>query len=285
MDQHETHPGRVIPDPDDGPRRPSGFGCAPRLELIALSGLPIVSAGDDLAALVGAALARDGLTLADGDVLVVTSKIVSRAEGRFVDLTTVAPSDEARALGAEVDKDPRLVELVLRESTAVSRRVRGAIVVRHRLGFVCSNAGIDASNAPPRGALPESGPWVLLLPSAPDAAAEALRMALAERSGARIGVVISDSFSRPFRIGTVGAAVGLAGLPGLRDQRGDRDLFGRALVSTITALGDQIAAAADLVAGQADEGRAVVLVRGLSFPVGKHSVAELLRPAAEDVYA
>lgn len=282
--------------------RAGAVRCAPRLELVALPGLPVVSAGDDLAAILREGLARAGLSLADGDVLVVTSKIVSRAEGRFVDLASVVPSDEARALGAEIGKDPSFVELVLRESAAVSRKARGVLIVRHKLGFVCANAGIDCSNAAPAGAAPGSGPWALLLPSAPDAAAEALRVALsggdgarapeegdakvgAEGAGVRIGVVISDSFGRPFRFGTVGAAIGLAGLPALWDQRGEKDLFGRRLEATITALGDQVAAAADLVAGQAGEGRAAVLVRGLSFSPVPSSAAELTRPAREDLYA
>lgn len=279
MDQHEATRGARAAGSNSGVR------CAARLEIVALSGLPVVAKGNDVAALIGEALARDGIALADGDVLVVTSKIVSRSEGRFVDLATVEASDEARAIGAEIGRDARFVELILRESTGVSRKVKGAMVVRHRLGFVCANAGIDASNSVPAGAPPGSGPWVLLLPSAPDAAAEAIRAALAEASGARIGVVISDSFGRPFRLGTVGAAIGLAGVPALWDQRGDQDLFGRKLEATITALGDQIAAAADLVAGQANESRPVVLVRGLSFPVGAHGASELVRPAGEDVYA
>jgi coenzyme F420-0:L-glutamate ligase/coenzyme F420-1:gamma-L-glutamate ligase len=267
------------------PPAPSGVACAPRLELTALPGLPVVAEGDDLAALIADGLGRAGLALADGDVLVVTSKIVSRTQGRFVDLAGVTPGPEAIALGAEVGKDPRFVELVLRESVSVSRKARGAVVVRHKLGFIAANAGIDCSNAAPRGAPPSSGPWALLLPDAPDAAAETLRAALAERSGARIGVVISDSFGRPFRLGTVGAAIGLAGLPALWDRRGEEDLFGRKLEMTVTALGDQVAAAADLVAGQAGEGRAVVLVRGLSFPVGAHAASALVRPASEDLYA
>lgn len=309
MDQQESNAAGAPAAFDAGAPanapRAQAVSCAPRLELVALPGLPVVSAGDDLAAILREGLARAGLSLADGDVLVVTSKIVSRAEGRFVDLASVVPSDEARALGAEIGKDPSLVELVLRESAAVSRKTRGALIVRHKLGFVCANAGIDCSNAAPAGAPPGSGPWALLLPSAPDAAAEALRAALsggdggrdsggdgaraseggAEGAGARIGVVISDSFGRPFRFGTVGAAIGLAGLPALWDQRGGRDLFGRRLEATITALGDQVAAAADLVAGQADEGRPVVLVRGLSFSPVSSSAAELVRPAQEDLYA
>lgn len=276
MDQHEAAE----------PRRTSGVACAARIELAALPGLPVVERGDDLAALVEAGLGRAGIALADGDVLVVCSKIVSRAEGRFVDLASVTPSEEARALGAEIGKDPRFVELVLRESESVSRKAaRGVLVVRHRLGFVCANAGIDASNAVPAGAPPGSGPWAVLLPSAPDAAAEALRSKLSARAGASIGVVLSDSFGRPFRLGTVGAAIGIAGLPALWDRRGEADLFGRTLEQTITALGDQVAAAADLVAGQASEGTPVVLVRGLSFRAGDHTAAELLRPAKEDLYA
>ena len=263
----------------------TGIACASRLELVALPGLPVVAPGDDLAELIAEGIARASLALADGDVLVVTSKIVSRTQGRFVDLAGVTPSAEATALGAEIGKDPRFVELILRESTSVSRKARGAVVVRHKLGFVAANAGIDSSNAAPAGAAPGSGPWALLLPEDPDAAAEGIRAALAARSGARIGVVISDSFGRPFRLGTVGAAIGLAGLPALWDRRGEDDLFGRKLEQTITALGDQVAAAADLVAGQAGEGRAVVLVRGLSFPVVAQPAAALVRPAAEDLYA
>lgn len=285
MDQHEAKPGGAAEGAGDAPASAQAFGCAARLEIIALSGLPIVSAGDDLASIIEAALTRDGLTLHDGDVLVVTSKIVSRSEGRFVDLAAVTPSEEARALEAEVGKEARVIELILRESKAISRKTKGAIIVRHRLGFVCANAGIDASNAAPAGAPSGSGPWALLLPSDPDRAAETIRARLQTASGARVGVVISDSFGRPFRLGTVGAAIGLAGLPGLWDRRGEKDLFGRTLEATITALGDQVAAAADLVAGQASEGRAVVLVRGLSFPDGSHSAAELVRPAEEDKYA
>ena len=218
-------------------------------------------------------------------MLVLASKVVSRAEGRFVDLTTVEPAERALAAAATTGKDARLCELILRESQQISRIAPGALVVRHRLGFVYADAGIDASNAVPRGAAPETGPWALLLPADPDGSAERVRRALHERSGAALGVVISDSFGRPFRLGTVGAAIGVAGLPALWDQRGDQDLFGRVLQHTLTALGDQIAAAADLVAGQAAEGRGAVHVRGLTFTVGEHSAAELCRPLGQDLYA
>jgi coenzyme F420-0:L-glutamate ligase/coenzyme F420-1:gamma-L-glutamate ligase len=264
---------------------PDATGCATRLEIQALPGLPIVRPGDSLVALTLAALTGARLELRDGDVLVFASKVVSRAEGRFMDLSQVTPSPAAAALAKDVGKDPRLVELILAESQQVSRRAPGVLVVRHRLGFITAHAGIDQSNAAPPEAPPGSGPWVLLLPEAPDRSAEALRAALAEATGAAVGVVISDSFGRPFRFGTVGAAIGLAGVPALWDRRGEPDLFGRRLEHTVTALGDQIAAAADLVAGQAAEGRAVVLVRGLEFAVGTHTASELHRPPDEDLYA
>ncbi|HEY8040269.1 MAG TPA: coenzyme F420-0:L-glutamate ligase [Polyangiaceae bacterium] len=261
------------------------IACSARLEAFAVPGIPVLQAGDDLPGAVMRALVAEGLALRDGDVVVVTSKAVSRAEGRFVDLATVEASPRARALALEVGSDERVVELVLRESVAVSRAARDVLVVRHRLGFVCANAGIDLSNARPSGTTGPGGPWALLLPAVPDDSAEALRSVLARASGAAIGVVVSDSFGRPFRLGTVGAAIGVAGLPALWDRRGESDLFGRRLEHTETALADQVAAVADLVAGQADEGRAAVVVRGLSFEVGDHGVRELLRPADRDLYA
>lgn len=259
--------------------------CDGRLEVVAVPGVPVIAAGDDLPAIAVDAIARAGVTLRDGDVVVVTSKVVSRAEGRFVDLSTVQVSPEAAELAIETAKDPRLVELILRESVAVSRRARGVLVTRHRLGFVAAHAGIDASNAVPPGAPESSGPWALLLPVDPDAAAAAIRGALEAASGARLGVVISDSFGRPFRIGTVGAAIGISGLPPIWDRRGERDLFGRTLEITVTALGDQVAAAADLVAGQADEGRPLVLVRGLRFAPSDDPASVLCRPPEGDLYA
>jgi coenzyme F420-0:L-glutamate ligase/coenzyme F420-1:gamma-L-glutamate ligase len=255
------------------------FSCAARLELRALPGIPVIEPGDDLPALIRTALSRAEIEPREGDVLVVASKIVSRAEGRFVDLATVVPDTHAVQVAAEIGKDPRLVELILRESSAISRQAPGVLVVRHKTGVVGANAGIDASNAHPRGAAEGSGPWVLLLPQDPDASAERLRAALGVS-----GVVVSDSLGRPFRLGTVGAAIGVAGLPALSDWRGEPDLFGRTLEQTITAPADQVAAAADLVAGQANEGRAVVHVRGLSFTPSSRGVGELLRDPDKDLY-
>ncbi|HEX8953143.1 MAG TPA: coenzyme F420-0:L-glutamate ligase [Polyangia bacterium] len=261
------------------------IACSERLEVYALPGVPLVGPGDDLAALALAALDRARAALADGDVLVVTSKVLSRVEGRFVALPTVQPSPRALALAEKSGKDARMVELVLRESTHVSRVARDVLVVRHRLGFVAANAGIDCSNAAPPDAEAGAGPWALLLPAAPDASARALRQRLQEASGAAVGVVVSDSFSRPFRLGTVGAAIGCAGLPPLWDRRGERDLHGRVLENTITALADQVAACADLVAGQADEGRPFVLVRGLRFTPSDEPARALCRAPEGDLYA
>lgn len=258
--------------------------CAPRLVLTALPGLPIVKPGDDLVGLIVAGLAEAQIELADGDVIVVTSKLISRAEGRFARVKEIEPSARAVELAQTAQKDPRLVELILRESDAISRVVPGVLVVRHRLGMTIANAGIDMSNVLPEGeATP--GDFVLLLPLDPDASAASIRRGImAATNEANIGVVVTDSHGRPFRLGTVGAAIGIAGMPALWDQRGQSDLFGRALQFTITALGDQIAAAADLVAGQAGEGRPVVHLRGLTFPPSEGRAAELVRPRELDLY-
>lgn len=255
-----------------------------RLEAFAVPGLPIVRAGDDVVALIRSAMDRAGQTLEPGDVLLVTSKLLSRAEGRFVDLSTVTPSAEAREVARETEGDPRLVELVLQESTGVSRKKRGALVVRHALGFVTANAGIDQSNAVPLDAPEGSGPWALLLPRDPDGWAEHARRSLAPDG--RLAVIITDSFGRPFRLGTVGVAIGLAGLSPLLDQRGQRDLFGRTLQHTIAARADQLAALSDLVAGQSTERQPVVIVRGVDYaPTDGASARELCRPFDGDLYA
>ena len=256
--------------------------CDERLILTALTGIPIVQPGDDVPALVCAALERAANVPETGhDVVVVTSKVIARAENRFVKLGEIEVGDRAAELAREVEKDPRLCELILRESTAVSRTAKGVIIVRHRLGFVSANAGIDESNV--RG---EGAETVLLMPSDPDGAARAIRAAIRARWDADIGVVVTDSHGRPFRLGTVGAAIGVSGLPALWDQRGGSDLHGRTLQHTLTALADQVAAAADLVAGQAAEGRAAVHVRGLRFtPDDSADSRALLRPPEMDLYA
>jgi len=251
---------------------------APALALSALPGLPLIAAGDDLAALTLAALERAGIVLHTGDVLVVTSKIVAKAEGRRVDLRTITPSARARELAAMTEKDPRIVELVLRESVEVSRAARNVLVVRHRLGFVSANAGIDQSN------VTGDDETVLLLPLDPDESAAALRERLHVQTGAAVGIVISDSHGRPFRLGNVGVAIGAAGLPALRDLRGTPDLTGRTLKISIQGYADMIASAAALLTGEGAEGLPIVHVRGLSFTETAGRAADLVRPPDHDLY-
>ena len=233
-----------------------------------------------LGAIAVAAFAANGIVPEPGDVLVVAQKIVSKAEGRYVDVTTVEPSDRAIALAAEVDKDPRFVEVVLSESKRVVRHRPGLLIVEHRLGFVMANAGIDHSNVAPD----DGSERVLLLPLDPDGSALALQQQLAARSGKRIAVIISDSFGRPWRRGTVGIALGAAGLPAVIDWRGQPDLFGRKLEVTETGFADEIAAAASLVQGQAAEATPIVLVRGLSWSAPEAPAAAIVRPPEHDLF-
>ncbi len=252
---------------------------AEQLMLRALPGLPFVQTGDDLAELILAGLEAAHLDLQAGDGLVVTSKIVSKSEGRWLDLRTVTPGERAHELAAATGKDPRLVEAILQESTAVSRYRQGVLIVKHRLGFTSANAGIDHSNVGRGG-----DDWVLLLPEDPDASAQRLHDELYTRTGLPTGIVVSDTHGRPFRVGNVGVAVGVAGIPAVLDLRGHEDLFGRELRATIVALADALAAAAGLVSGEADEGRPVVLVRGLQLPQGGGRASDLVRDAAHDLY-
>ncbi len=261
-----------------------GIRSGPHLELTAVEGLGRVGSGDDLSALLLGALGRAGLRLLAGDVLAVASKVVSRAEGRFVDLSTVEPGAEAWQHGARTGRDPRLIELVLRESLAVVRVARGVLIVKNRHGIVCANGGIDASNARPADAPPGSGPWVLLLPEDPGGSAGRILADLEARFGSGLGVVITDSIGRPFRLGTTGVAVGTAGLPPLDDHCGRLDLDGRPLEHTVTGLADAVAAAADLVAGQSSEGRAAVVVRGLVFPRARVGAEAVVRPPDTDLF-
>ncbi len=242
--------------------------------------MPMVRPGDDLAGLVIAACERCALAPAARDIVVVAQKIVSKAEGRYVDLATVQPSARAETLAAETDKDPRLVEVILGESRSVLRHRPGVLVVEHRLGFIMANAGVDRSNLDPdMGAEP-----VLLLPRDPDAAAASLRDRLAARFGNGIAVVITDSWGRAWRRGTVGVALGAAGLPALMDMRGRPDLFGHELRVTQTGFADEIASAASLVMGQANEAQPVVLVRGLAWSGSPSPAGTLIRPAEEDLF-
>jgi coenzyme F420-0:L-glutamate ligase/coenzyme F420-1:gamma-L-glutamate ligase len=246
----------------------------------ALPGIPMVKPGDDLAKLIIASLQRAELTLSDGDVLVVSSKIVSKAENRFVDLQMVTPSPQALELSQVTHKDPRLVELVLQNSQHISRTAPQVLIVRHRLNFTSANAGIDASNV---GA--NMSEMVLLLPENPDRSARQLCETLAAYYGVCVGVIISDTHGRPFRFGNINVAIGVANIPALIDQRGDHDLFGRELVATFTPLADELAAAAGLLTGQADEGQPVVLIRGVAWEVSPQTAQHLIRPPEQDLYA
>lgn len=254
-----------------------------RIEISVLPNIPRIQEKDPLVDILCEAAAK--AKIHDGDVLAVTSKLFSRAEGRFVQLSNVNVSDDARTLATKVHKDPALVELILQESTAVSRAVPGVLIVRHRLGMVCANAGIDRSNAMPHDADETTrGDWALLLPTDPDGDAHSLRDAIYARCGVRVGVVITDSHGRPFRHGSIGIAIGVAGIPSLDPHKGRVDLDGRALEFTETAIADQIAAASDLLAGQADEGTPVVLFRGLKL-CGEGQAQDLIRDPERDLYA
>jgi coenzyme F420-0:L-glutamate ligase / coenzyme F420-1:gamma-L-glutamate ligase len=253
---------------------------ASTVALLPLCGIKLVEPGDDLGAIAANAFAANGLVPGNGDVLVVAQKIVSKSEGRYVDVATIEPSPQAFALAAEVDKDPRFVEVVLSESKRIVRHRPGLLIVEHRLGFVMANAGIDHSNV----SAEVGGERVLLLPKDPDGSARALREHLAGAFGARIAVIISDSFGRAWRKGTVGVALGAAGLPALIDMRGRPDLFGRALQVTETGFADEIAAAAGLLMSQADEAVPMVLVRGLSWSAPEVTAATLVRPAEHDLF-
>ena len=251
---------------------------ADRLEMFAVPGLPMVREGDDLPALILEGLRRAGHGLRDRDVVVVAQKIVSKAEGRTVDLADVVPSPRAVALAAEVGKDPRIVEVVLSESVRVVRSRPNLMIMQHRLGFVMANAGVDQSNV----AEADGRQRALLLPLDPDGSAAAIRAALAVE--ADVGVVISDSFGRPWRRGTAGVAIGAAGLPSVVDLRGRPDLFGRTLEVSIIGFADEIAAAASLLQGQAAEGQPVVVLRGLTWDAPDVPVADVVRPPEEDLF-
>ena len=252
------------------------------LTLTPLPGLPMIRPGDDLAEMILQSLATIGLALQDGDVLVLAQKIVSKSEGRLRNLAAVQPSARALDLAARAEKDPRVMELVLEESREVLRVRPGSVIVEHRLGFVCANAGIDHSNVAGEGTPDEE--WVLLLPEDPDASAQKLRLQLEAASHCRLGVLIIDSHGRAWRLGVVGITIGLSGLPGLVDLRGQPDLAGYTLRYTTIGAADELAAAASLVMGQAAEGTPVVHVRGFPYEQREGSLKELLRPHEQDMF-
>jgi coenzyme F420-0:L-glutamate ligase/coenzyme F420-1:gamma-L-glutamate ligase len=252
----------------------------PQLQLLAVPGLPLIRPGDDIATLVVQCLNGADFELEDDDVIVLAQKIVSKAEGRMVHLATIVPSSRAEEVARQVDKDARLVEVILGESRRILRCAKDVLIVEHKLGFVMANAGVDQSNV---GSGPRSE-LALMLPEDPDGSAARLREDFARLTGREVAVVINDSWGRPWRLGTVGVAIGCAGLPALIDMRGERDLFGRPLRVTVVGHADEIAAAASLVMGQAGESRPVVVVRGIKRTRPARPAAVLVRPPGEDLF-
>jgi coenzyme F420-0:L-glutamate ligase/coenzyme F420-1:gamma-L-glutamate ligase len=249
------------------------------LTLTPITGFPLLETGDDLVSLILDAIRMPGIYLQDNDIIVITQKIISKVEGRLVDLATVKPSQTAIELARKTNKDARLVELILHESREVLRTERETIIVEHRLGFICANAGIDRSNVET-----SEGEWVLLLPENPDASAQRLREGLEKKTGLRLGVLIIDTQGRAWRLGVVGMSIGLSGVPALVDVRGKVDLYGNPLRITLIAAADELAAAASLMMGQAAEGAPVVHVRGFPYPLSEGSFSELLRPRQNDLF-
>lgn len=241
--------------------------------------LPLIRAGDDLAALVLAGLRRLPVTLQDGDILVLAQKIVSKAEGRLIPLATVTPGARAIELADETDKDPRLVQLILDESVELLRKKPGVLIMRHRLGNVGAHAGIDQSNIEHEG-----GECALLLPVDPDASAHRLREALHGATARRLGVIIADSMNRAWRLGTIGGAIGCAGVKVLDDLRGTSDLFGRELKVTIINRVDSLAATACLLMGESVQKTPAVLIQGLPFEDSPQTARDLIRPLSEDLF-
>jgi coenzyme F420-0:L-glutamate ligase/coenzyme F420-1:gamma-L-glutamate ligase len=250
-----------------------------QLLLVPLAGIPLVREGDDLAALLSDALDQSGLALQSGDILVVAQKIVSKSEGRLVRLRDVQPTADAVQLAERTGKDPRMVQLILDESTEVLRAVPGVLIVRHRLGIIGANAGIDQSNIDH-----QDGECALLLPVDPDRSAAQIRESLRRRTGKKPGVVVSDSMNRPWRLGTMGQAIGSAGIMVLDDRRGQQDLFGRELQVTMTNRADSIAAAALLVMGETTERVPAALVRGFPPEENTQAARDSIRPVAEDLF-
>lgn len=247
-----------------------------RVSIIPLPNLPLVTRGDDLTALIINGLSNSGEKLEDNDILVISQKVVSKAEGNMVDLNDVTPSREAQKLAGEVGKDPRIVHLILKESKRVVRKSRGVLITEHKKGWICADAGVDFSNVP--------GSSVTLLPEDPDRTAGAIRNCIREHLKVDIAVLICDSQGRPFRMGSVGVALGYAGLAGLVSRIEDEDLYHYRLQHTQIAVADQVASSALLVMGETNEGVPAAIVRGLDLSHKRGTGQELIRPADEDLF-
>jgi coenzyme F420-0:L-glutamate ligase / coenzyme F420-1:gamma-L-glutamate ligase len=253
-----------------------------QLSLTAIPGIPLIQAGDDLVRIICDAVKLAEIELKDGDILVVAQKIVSKAEGRLVNLSTILPSPKANTLARQCEKDPRMIELVLQESKAVLRTRPGSIIVEHKLGFICANAGIDHSNV--HGEWGNEEDWVLLLPKNPDLSAQKIVDGVKDCLGINIGVLIIDSHGRAWRLGTVGITIGVSNAPALVDLRGTEDIYGYHLRITQVAAADELAAGASILMGQAAERLPVVLVRGFPYQLRPSNLQELIRPHEQDMF-
>ncbi|MAT44512.1 MAG: coenzyme F420-0:L-glutamate ligase [Anaerolineaceae bacterium] len=251
------------------------------LYLKALEGFPEVNIGDDLSSVISNECARNNWVWEDGDILIIAQKIVSKAENRYVKLSDIHPSEKALNYVLQTGKDPRVIELILSESNKVLRTRKGLMVVEHKLGFICANAGIDQSNIKQKN---ENDISVLLLPKNPDQSANEIRKKIKDQTGKSIAVLIIDSHGRPWRRGVVGITIGLSGIQGVLDRRGHSDLYGYRLQVTEIGTCDELAAAASILMGQAAEGKPVVLVRGYPYSMGEGSISDVIRPENEDLF-
>jgi coenzyme F420-0:L-glutamate ligase/coenzyme F420-1:gamma-L-glutamate ligase len=248
------------------------------IQIIGINGLPIVKEGDSLAKLVCEAAEKQSTPIQNGDIIVVTHVVVSRAEGKIVNLDEIAPSEFAQSIARQYDKDPAMVEVVLRESKSIKRMGDGKIITETRHGFVCANSGVDKSNV-----LGER--IVALLPENPDKSARKIRQEIRRLTGCDVAVIVSDTHGRPLRMGEINVAIGVAGIKPIRDRRGEKDLFGYVLRVKQTAIADELSSAAELVIGQADEGVPAAIIRGYRYPRSEEaSATELIRPKEKDLF-
>ena len=250
----------------------------PSFSAYAIPDIPLIQEGDNVLTVMLDKISQAKFDLQDGDVLVISAKIISKAQGRRIQLQTVIPSEEAMILAEETAKDPRIVELTLQESLSVSRKRKGVLVTQHRLGFVSANSGIDQSN------VVDSNEAVLLLPIDPDKTAQEFRNEIMSQFGVEVGIVISDTHGRPFRVGNIGVAIGVAGLPAVKDLRGRKDLYGRTLEVSQEAYADLVASAAHLLCGEADEGYPVILMRGVDISPPHGVASDMNRLPENDLY-
>jgi coenzyme F420-0:L-glutamate ligase/coenzyme F420-1:gamma-L-glutamate ligase len=248
------------------------------VEVIAVEGLPIINSGDDVAAFILKSARKQGTSVRNGDILVITHAIVSSAEGSIVDLDKIVPSEFAKMIAQQHEKDPALVEVVLRGSKSIVRMGDGKLITETKHGFACANAGVDKSNV-------QGERHVALLPKDPDASAKRIRRRIRKLSGSDVAVIISDTHGRPLRLGEINVAIGVAGINPIRDRRGEEDLFGYVLRVKQTAIADELASAAELVIGQANEGIPVAIIRGYSYPKSENAKAtSLIRPREQDLF-